>query len=74
MESCILIIMNAVFPTTKIQNGGRAPGYPEGAQGGLDLEGVVHGEVCGSHKGAGFTPVKFTVEEKDPLTFLCGCK
>ena len=28
----------------------------------------------GSHKGTGFTPVKFTVGEEDPQAFLCGCK
>ena len=28
----------------------------------------------GSHKGTGFTPVKFTVEVGDPEAYICGCK
>ena len=28
----------------------------------------------GSHKGTGFTPIKFTVESEEPQAFLCGCK
>ena len=28
----------------------------------------------GSHKGTGFTPLKFMVEVEDPEAYLCGCK
>ena len=28
----------------------------------------------GSHKGTGFSPIKFSVTEEEPETFLCGCK
>lgn len=28
----------------------------------------------GSHKGTGFSPIRFTVDEPEEEAFLCGCK